>query len=90
NTEALAAGTTVKIAVELSYESRLVDGDSKAIIEAVRQGRSDLSEEGKFVDQIYCYVNNFASFSALWTRRTGNSAAKYLAKFALEVTESCT
>ncbi|CAK9159951.1 unnamed protein product [Ilex paraguariensis] len=87
--EAVAATTSIKLAANSGNGKTVLEGDSKLVTDALKQGTSDLSERSKFLDQINSYIDEFVDYSVSWIQRDGNSVASYLAKFVKNCTSPC-
>ena len=80
--EALAAVRAMTLAMDLNLPSFIVEGDSEVVISTLRKEEESFSSFGHLISSIKHYLHSCFCISFSHTRRSGNSAAHSLAKFA--------
>ena len=80
--EALAAVRVATLAMNLNLPSFIVEGDSDVVISALRKEEESFSSFGHLISSIKHYLHSCSCISFSHTRRSGNSIAHSLAKFA--------
>ena len=80
--EALAAVRAMTLAMDLNLPSFIVKGDSEVVISALRKEEESFSSFGHLISSIKHYLHSCFCISFSHTRRSGNSVAHSLAKFA--------
>ncbi|XP_050259880.1 uncharacterized protein LOC126704942 [Quercus robur] len=80
--EALAAVRAITLAMDLNLPSFIVEGDSEVVISALRKKEDSFSSFGHLISSVKQILVNCNCISFSHTRRSGNSVAHSLAKFA--------
>ena len=84
---ALAAIRAITLAMDLNLPSFIVKGDSEVVILALRKEEESFSSFGHLISSIKHYLHSCNCISFSHTRRSGNSVAYSLAKFARHIDE---
>ncbi|KAK6136178.1 hypothetical protein DH2020_030069 [Rehmannia glutinosa] len=80
--EALACRKGLLLARDLHLDHIQLETDCMKVVQAHNSHQSDLSYFGTIINDIRSIGNSFSSFSVIFTRRTANTIAHNLAKFA--------
>ncbi|XP_075656037.1 uncharacterized protein LOC142626133 [Castanea sativa] len=83
--EAMAAATALVFASELGVRQAILEGDSMAVIKALKEFEDTLSPSGLLLEDIRMFSQRFDTFLYSHTRREGNSVAHSLARYALSI-----
>ena len=81
--EALAAARGINFAVELGFSSVIIEGDSEAIIKALKSNEESLATYGHVISAVRPAIDAFRNISFSHTRRQGNAIAHNLARHVI-------
>ncbi|XP_030959169.1 uncharacterized protein LOC115981127 [Quercus lobata] len=82
--KALAALKALKFAHELGFQNAILEGDSLGLIQALKAEDHNLSPLGLLVEDVKLFANNFVRLSYSHIKRSGNSVAHNLVKYAID------
>ncbi|KAL0007691.1 hypothetical protein SO802_009193 [Lithocarpus litseifolius] len=80
--EALAALKALSLAFELGFRSAIIEGDSLALIQALKSEERSLSPMGLLIEDVKVFANNFVRLLYSHIKRNGNRVAHSLARNA--------
>ncbi|KAK9998404.1 hypothetical protein SO802_018007 [Lithocarpus litseifolius] len=83
--EAMAAATALDFTSEMGVRRAILEGDSLAIIKALREGEQPLSPTGLLLEDVRMFSQRFEKLLYSRTKREGNFVAHSLAKYALNI-----
>ena len=83
--EALAAATALSFASEIGNKRTVLEGDSLAVVNALKEGVCLLTPTGLLVEDVKVLSQCFDQLLYFHTKREGNSMAHSLAKYALRI-----
>ncbi|XP_065623148.1 uncharacterized protein LOC136064818 [Quercus suber] len=83
--ETMAAAAALSFASDIGIKRVILEGDSLAVIKALRVDVSSLSPIGLLIDDVKSLANNFDELSYSHTKREGNQVAHGLAKCAKSI-----
>ncbi|XP_075650250.1 uncharacterized protein LOC142620837 [Castanea sativa] len=83
--ETMAAAAALSFASEIGIKRAILEGDSLAVIKALREDASYLSPFGLLLDDVKSLANNFDELSYSRTKREGNQVVPDLAKYAKSI-----
>ena len=79
--EALAAARAINFATELGFSLVIIEGDSEAIIKALKSNEESLATYGHMISAVRPAIDAFRNISFSHTRRQGNDIAHNLARY---------
>ena len=85
--ELIAAIKALKLALELGFNSKTLEGDSKITIDAMRSGLSSLAIYGHLLEEVKFLVRDFATVEFSFIPRQHNTLAHNIARHARDVSE---
>ena len=83
--EALAAATALSFASEFGFRRAVLEGDSLAVINALRERVSLLTPTGLLIEDVKVLSQRFDQLLYSHTKRDGNQVAHSLAKYAIRI-----
>ena len=83
--EALAAATALSFASEIGFRRAVLEGDSLAVINALRERVSLLTPTGLLIEDVKVLSQRFDQLLYSHTKRDGNQVAHSLAKYAIRI-----
>ena len=86
--ETMAAVAAFSFASDIGIKRAILEGDSLAVIKALREDASSLSSIGLLLDDVKSLTNSFDELSYFHTKREGNQVAHDLAKYAKSILRS--
>ena len=78
--EALADARAINFAAELGFSSVIIEGDSEAIIKALKSNEESLATYGHMISAVRPAIDAFRNISFSLTRRQGNAIAHNLVR----------
>ena len=85
--ELIAAIKALKLALELGFNSKTLEGDSKITIDAMRSGLSSLAIYGHLLEEVKILTGGFAAVEFSFVSRQCNTLAHKIAKHARHVSK---
>ena len=82
----LACRRAVEFAMEAGFTEIILEGDNVNVMKAIMASSTNSSRLGHVYEDICCIRRGFRHFSVSHVRRTTNSVAHSLAKFAKHIT----
>ena len=83
----VAAIKALQLALELSYNSITLEGDSKIAIDAMRSGLPSLAVYGHLLEEVKFLVRDFAAVEFSFVPRQWNTLAHNIARHARHVSK---
>ena len=83
--EALAALKALSSALELGFQSAILESDSLGLIQALKSEECSLSPTGLLIEDVKMFANNFVRLLYSHIKRNDNRVAHSLAKNALYI-----
>ena len=83
--ETMAAAAALSFASDIGIKRAILEGDSLAVIKALREDASSLSPFGLLLDDVKSLANSFEELSYSHTRREGNQVTHDLVKHAKSI-----
>ena len=80
--EVMACRKALEFAIDAGFTEIILEGDNAMAMKTISQAQPDLSRLGLIYEDIWCLVAGFRSISSNCVRRSGNSVAHALARFA--------
>ncbi|XP_075665085.1 uncharacterized protein LOC142634688 [Castanea sativa] len=80
--EAVAARRTLELALELSFDNIILEGDSEILIKILKAGGSSLAHFGNLIADILFLTSHFSKVKFSFVRRQCNGLAHSLARCA--------
>ncbi|XP_075640306.1 uncharacterized protein LOC142612059 [Castanea sativa] len=84
--EVLARRRAVEFAMEAGFMEIILEGDNATVMKAIMALSTNSSRLGFVYEDIYCIGRGLRDFSVSYVRRTANSVAHSLARFAKHLT----
>ncbi|XP_075649789.1 uncharacterized protein LOC142620276 [Castanea sativa] len=84
--EVLACRRAVEFAMECGFSEVVVEGDNQMVMSAIQLRKRLSSGIGHIIQDVLCLLNNFWLSQVHYIRRSANSTAHALARFAKNVT----
>ena len=78
--EALSAAWAINFAAELGFSSVIIEGDSEAIIKALKSNEESLAIYGHMISAVRPAIDAFRNISFSHTRWQGNAIARNLVR----------
>ena len=78
--EALADARAINFAAELGFSSVIIEGDSEAIIKALKSNEESLATYGHMISAVRPAIDAFRNISFSHTRRQGNAIVHNLVR----------
>ena len=78
--EALADARAINFAAELGFSSVIIEGDSEAIIKALKSNEESLATYGHMISAVRPAIDAFRNISFSHTRWQGNAIARNLVR----------
>ena len=85
--ELIAAIKALKLALELGFNSKTLEGDSKIAIDAKRSGLPLLAVYGHLLEEVKILTGSFAAVEFSFVSRQCNTLAHKIARHARHVSE---
>ena len=85
--EAMAATTALEFASELGVRQAILEGDSLAVMKALREDEQPLSPTGLLLEDVRFFSQSFEELLYSHTEREGNFVAYSLARYANSIPE---
>ena len=85
--EAMAVATTLIFANDIGVRRVILEGDSLAVIKALREGEQPLSPTGPLLEDVRMYSQRFETVLYSHSKREGNSVAHSLARYANSISD---
>nr|XP_023876693.1 uncharacterized protein LOC111989131 [Quercus suber] len=83
--ETMAAATALAFASELGVRRAVLEGDSLAVIKALRECDYPFTPTGLLLEDVSLFSHSFDTLLYSHTKREGNSVAHNLAKYAISI-----
>ena len=80
--EVMACRKALEFAIDASFTEIILEGDNAMVMKVISQAQLDLSRLGLIYEDIWCLVAGFRTISYNCVRRSANSVAHALARFA--------
>ena len=84
-TKATVAATTLVFASELGVRQAILEGDSMAVIKALKEFEYPLSPLGLLLEDVRMFSQRFDTMLYSQTKREGNSVAHSLTRYAISM-----
>ena len=78
----MACRKALEFAIDAGFTEIILEGDNAMVMKVISQAQPDLSRLGLIYEDIWCLVAGFKSISYNCIRRSANSVAHALARFA--------
>ena len=85
--EAMAAATVLIFTNDIGVRGVILEGDSLAVIKALREGEQPLSPTGPLLEHVRMYSQRFEIVLYSHSKREGNSVAHSLARYANSISD---
>ena len=85
--EAMAAATVLIFTNDIGVRGVILEGDSLAVIKALREGEQPLSPTGPLLEHVRMYSRRFETVLYSHSKREGNSVAHSLARYANSISD---
>ena len=85
--EAMAAATVLIFTNDIGVRGVILEGDSLAVIKALREGEQPLSPTGPLLEHVGMYSQRFETVLYSHSKREGNSVAHSLARYANSISD---
>ena len=85
--EAMAAATVLIFTNDIGVRGVILEGDSLAVIKALREGEQPLSPTGPLLEHVRMYSQRFETVLYSHSKREGNSVAHSLARYANSISD---
>jgi len=85
--EVLACWKAVEFAIDVGFMDLVIEGDNATVMKAIVSPRLDRSRQGHIYDDIRTLVAGFRSLSVGCIKRSANSVAYSLARYASHLEE---
>ena len=85
--EAMVTATTLIFANDIGVRRVILEGDSLAVIKALREGEQPLSPTGPLLEHVGMYSQRFETVLYSHSKREGNSVAHSLARYANSISD---
>ena len=79
--EAMVTATTLIFANDIGVRRVILEGDSLAVIKALREGEQPLSPTGLLLEEVRMYSQRFETVLYSHSKREGNSVAHSLGRY---------
>ena len=80
--EVMACRKALEFAIDAGFTEIILEGDNAMVMKTISKTQPDLSRLGLIYEDIWCLVASFRSISSNCVRRSANSVAHALARFA--------
>ena len=80
--EVLACRKALEFAIDVGFTEIILEGDNAMVMKTISQAQPNLSRLGLIYEDIWCLAAGFSSISTSCVRRSANSVAHALARFA--------
>ena len=85
--EAMAAAIVLIFTNDIGVRGVILEGDSLAVIKALREGEQPLSPTGPLLEHVRMYSQRFETVLYSHSKREGNSVAHSLARYANSISD---
>ena len=85
--EAMAAATVLIFTNDIGVRGVILEGDSLAVIKALREGEQPLSPTGPLLEHVGMYSQRFETVLYSHSKREGNSVAHSLARYVNSISD---
>ena len=85
--EILAGRHAVEFALECGFTKLVLEGDNQAIMTALSSRRGLVSQLGHIIQDVICMLNNLRWSQVLFAKRSANTVAHALARYAKDLIE---